>query len=62
MWQAMDGNYNAENVYFSEDLITTVNVGNIELSGGKAIIPSSGKNLKEVFEAIFVKEETPEIE
>ena len=62
MWQAMDGNYDAENVYFSEDLITTVNVGNIELSGGKAIIPSSGKNLKEVFEAIFVKEETPEIE
>ncbi len=33
-WHAMDGNYDAENVYFSEDLITTTAIGNIELTDG----------------------------
>lgn len=61
-WHAMDGNYNAENVYFSEDLLTTSAVGNIVLDeSGQATIAAAGKNLKEVFNAIFVKEENPEI-
>lgn len=59
-WYAMDGNYDAENIYFSEDLITTTEVGNISLVNGKATIAAAGKNLKEVFETIFVKEEYPE--
>jgi len=59
-WAAMDGNYNAENVYFDEDLLTTVAVGNIELVNGQATIASTGKNLKEVWESIFVKEQNPE--
>lgn len=59
LWQPMDGNYNAENVYFDEDLITTTEIGNITLTDGSAIIPAAGKNLKEVFETIFVKEENP---
>ena len=58
-WHAMDGNYNAENVYFDEDLITTTAVGNITLTDGQATIASAGKNLKQVFETIFVKEENP---
>lgn len=58
-WHAMDGNYNAENVYFDEDLITTTAVGNITLTDGQATIAAAGKNLKEVFETIFVKEENP---
>jgi len=56
----MDGNYDAKNIYFSEDLITTTEVGNISLVNGKATIAAAGKNLKEVFETIFVKEEYPE--
>lgn len=60
-WHAMDGNYNAENVYFDEDLITTTEIGNITLTDGKAVIATAGKNLKEVFETIFVKEENPTI-
>lgn len=59
-WYAMDGNYNAENVYFKEDLITTTEIGNISLFNGKGVIAAAGKNLKEVFETIFVKEEYPE--
>jgi hypothetical protein len=34
LWHAMDGNYNAENVYFDEDLITTTAIGNITLVNG----------------------------
>lgn len=60
-WHAMDGNYNAENIYFDEDLITTTEVGNITLTNGQAIIAAAGKNLKEVFDAIFVKESNPSI-
>lgn len=60
-WHAMDGNYDASNVYFSEDLITTTEVGNITLTDGQAIIKTAGKNLKEVFETIFVKEQNPVI-
>ncbi len=59
VWAAMDGNYNAENVYFDEDLVTTTAIGNISLTNGQATIASTGKNLKEVWEAIFVKEQNP---
>ena len=58
-WIATDGNYKAENVYFQEDLMTTTAVGVIKLTNGQATIPASGKNLKEVFNTIFVKEENP---
>lgn len=58
-WAAMDGNYNAENVYFDEDMMVTKEIGYITLSNGQGTIPSQGKNLKEVFEAMFVKESNP---
>lgn len=56
-WVAMTGNYSAKDVYFSEDLKTTAAVGNITLTDGQATIPAAGKNLVDVFNAIFVKEE-----
>lgn len=55
-WQALDGNYNADNVYFDQDLITSFAMGNISLSNGMATIPAAGKNLSEVWESIYVKE------
>jgi hypothetical protein len=61
VWCAMDGNYNAENVYFSKDLITTSQIGNINLVNGQATIAATGKNLKQVFDTIFVKEKNPTI-
>ena len=60
-WQALDGNYNAENVYFPEDLITTAAIGNITLTNGQATISAAGKNLKDVWNTIFVKEKNPSI-
>ena len=58
-WTAMDGNYNADNVYFSDDMMVTKEIGYITLSNGQGTIPSKGKNLSEVFEAMFVKEQNP---
>ena len=60
-WVAFDGNYNAENVYFAQDLVTTSAIGNITLTNGQATIPAAGKNLKQVFDAIFVQEKNPTI-
>ena len=60
-WVALDGNYNAENVYFAQDLITTSAIGNITLTNGQATIPAAGKNLKQVFDAIFVQEKNPTV-
>lgn len=56
-WKAMDGNYNAENVYFDEDITITTNVGNITVTNGNGSIPAAGKNLKQVFEAMYTKED-----
>lgn len=60
-WHALSSDYNAENVYFTEDLITTSAIGNISLTDGQATIAAAGKNLKEVFDTIFVKEKIPQI-
>ena len=60
-WCAMDGNYNAENVYFDKDLVTTSAIGNITLTNGQATIAAAGKNLKQVFDTIFVKEKNPSV-
>lgn len=55
-WQALDGNYDASNIYFDQDLITSFAMGNISLSNGMATIDAAGKNLMQVWESIYVKE------
>lgn len=60
-WAAMDGNYSADNVYFEDDMLVTKEIGYITLTNGQGTIPSKGKNLSEVFEAMFVKEQNPTI-
>lgn len=58
-WAAFDGNYDASNVYFNDDLLSTTKVGYIDAStDGSKNIPAKGKNLTELFEAMYVKEET----
>ena len=56
-WTALSGNYNAENVYFDEDITITMQVGNATVTNGAGVIPSKGKNLKQVFEALYAKED-----
>lgn len=58
-WAAMDGNYDAENVYFSENVTVTTTVGNISTSNNTPkTLEFAGKNLKQVYEYLYAKEDT----
>lgn len=60
-WKAMDGNYNAENVYFADNLTYTAPIGVLTVpSSGSGTIDSSGKNVKDVLASILAKEKNPE--
>lgn len=59
-WSAFDGNYSAENVYFTEDFTFTKAIGTVTIpSSGSKVVSAAGKNLKEFFAGIFAKEEYP---
>lgn len=61
-WCAMDGNYNAENIYFDKDFTVTEAIGTIkDLPNGQAKLEANGKNLREVLAALFAKEQNPTI-
>ena len=57
-WAAMDGNYNAENVYFDENITVTRTVGNVETSNNTPKdIECKGKNIKQLFEILYSTED-----
>lgn len=59
-WKAMDGNYNANNVYFDKDLTYTANIGVKTVpSSGSGTIAAAGKNVQQVFADILAKEANP---
>lgn len=59
-WRAMDGNYNAENVYFDQNLVFTKEVGYVKPdASGSATVATEGKNMKQVLEMLFAKETNP---
>lgn len=59
-WAACDGNYNAENVYFGENLTYTANIGVKTVpSSGSGTIAAAGKNVKEVLASILAEEKNP---
>lgn len=59
-WAAMDGNYSAENVYMSNDLTITANVGVQTVgSSGSTTVATKGKNIKQVFDTLFAAEKDP---
>lgn len=61
-WKAMDGNYNAENVYFDQNLTFTTDVGYVEIgTSGSEVVQTQGKNVKEVFEMLFSQPENPDV-
>lgn len=61
-WKALDGNYNAENVYFNKDLTITANIGvqTIDSSGSKTL-STKGKNVQQVFDMIVAQEKNPTV-
>ena len=58
-WCAMDGNYNAENVYFSDDLTYTAAIGVLPKPSGSAKLAAKGKNIKQVLASVLAKKENP---
>lgn len=60
-WTAMDGNYNAETVYFDSDLTITANIGVQEIDEtGSKVLDTTGKNLKQVLDMILASRKLPE--
>lgn len=62
-WAAMDGNYNASNVYFDKDLTYTTSVGALKLASGKNsdVYAAKGKSLETVFRRIMAETIAPTI-
>ena len=59
-WEAMDGNYDAENVYFQKDLTITAPIGVQTIpSSGSRTLSTTGKNIKQVFDMIVAEEKNP---
>lgn len=59
-WCAMDGNYNAKNVYFDGDFTYTNAIGAIGApSGGSGTLAASGKSVEEFMASILAKEANP---
>lgn len=63
-WEAMDGNYEADNVYFREDIVLAgsyTTVGNVSKSSNTATgtLSAAGKSVKDVIQSIFTKELQP---
>lgn len=62
VWKAMDGNYNASNVYFDEDLTYTADIGALTLGEENSKkIESTGKSLEQVLKAILAETKAPTI-
>lgn len=61
-WAAMDGNYDASNVYFSDDLVATEKVGTISIpASGSATVAAAGKSVKDVLASILAAEKQPTV-
>ena len=59
-WCAMDGNYNAKNVYFDSDFTYTNAIGAIGApKDGKGTLAASGKSVEEFMASILAQEANP---
>lgn len=58
-WAAMDGNYNAKNVFFDQDFTFTKAIGTVTIpSSGSKVVEAEGKNLYDFFAGLFAAEDT----
>jgi hypothetical protein len=59
-WCAMDGNYSADNVFFSDDMTVTTKVGTIQtLTNGSATFAIKGKSLTQALNSLLAEEKNP---
>ena len=60
-WHLLTDKYNAKNVYFDEDIKTTINIEGVELDKGVGTLSTKGKNLLESMQAILCPEKIPDV-
>ena len=62
-WCALDGNYDASNVYFDSDLTYTASIGALKLASGKSsdTYAAKGKSLEEVIKRLMAETIAPTI-
>ncbi len=58
-WKAMDGNYDAGNVYFGKDITYTVGIGTLAKPSGSATFNAKGKSLEQVLSSLMAQEANP---
>lgn len=59
VWKAMDGNYDAGNVYFGKDITYTVAIGTLAKPTGSGTFNAKGKSLEQVLSTLMAKEASP---
>jgi hypothetical protein len=58
-WAAMDGNYNAKNVFFDQDFTFTKAIGTVTIpSTGSTVVDAEGKSVYDFFAGLFAAEDT----
>ena len=58
-WKAMDGNYDAGNVYFGKDITYTVGFGTLAKPSGSATFNAKGKSFEQVLSSLMAQEANP---
>lgn len=58
-WEAMDGNYSSDNVYFGDDITYTVAIGTLAKPSGSAKFAAKGKNVTQVLSSLMAQEANP---
>lgn len=59
-WIAMDGNYDASNVYFNSDFVFTEAIGTVTIpSSGSKTVEAEGKNVQEFLASLFAAARDP---
>lgn len=58
-WEAMDGNYSSDNVYFGDDITYTVAIGTLAKPSGSAKFAAKGKNVTQVLSSLMAQEVNP---
>lgn len=58
---ASSESYNADNIYFAEDLVLTYQFGKYSPQNGKVTVPANGKSVSELFEDAFAEDIMPSV-
>lgn len=57
-WAAMDGNYNASNVYYDKNIQVTKSVGNVTTSNNAPVdLEFAGKNMEQIWQYLYATED-----